>query len=243
MKTILILGANSGIGEAIASRFAKAGYGLILTSLRPESLSDLKKDLQVRFGTAVQIMQFDALRYETHKPFYDSLAPEPDAAVCVFGYLGNHEETRNNFTEAQKTINTNYTGTISILDIVAADFEKRKAGTIIGISSVAGERGRKSNYHYGSAKAAFTAYLSGLRQRLNYSGVHVLTVKPGYVRTRMTEKMKLPPLLTATAEKSPEDIYRAFVKRKNVVYTPSIWRGIMFIIRHIPESIFKKINL
>ncbi|MBK5285574.1 MAG: SDR family oxidoreductase [Bacteroidia bacterium] len=243
MKTILILGATSGIGEAVAYRFAKEGYLLLLTARQTDLLSDMIRDLQTRFASIAHAFSFDALTFGEHKIFYNSLPIKPDVVVCVFGYLGNHLETRSKFDESFKTIQTNYTGAISILDIIAKDFEQRRKGIIIGISSIAGERGRKSNYHYGSAKAGFTAYLSGLRQRLYSSGVHVLTVKPGFVKTRMTEGMKLPPSLTNSPEKSADDIYRAFTKRKNVVYTPHIWRYIMFIIRMIPENIFKKLNL
>lgn len=243
MKTVLVLGATSGIGEALAYRFAKEKYELVLAARQQDALTDTVMDLQIRFGAKATAVSFDAEEFGAHKAFYDSLNIKPDVVVCVFGYLGNHSETRKNFSEALKTINANYTGAVSILDIVANDFEKRKTGTIIGVSSVAGERGRNSNYHYGSAKAGFTAYLSGLRQRLHASGVDVLTVKPGFVRTKMTENMALPPLLTVSAEKSAEDIFRAFSKRKNVVYTSFIWRYIMFIIKHIPEGIFKKLNL
>ena len=243
MKTVLILGATSGIGEAIAYRFVKAGYRLLLTARNVESLSEMTKDLQTRFGVSVHTLTFDALHFNEHKMFYDSLPAKPDVVVCVFGYLGNHAETRKNSEEAFITINTNYIGVVSILDIAANDLEQRKSGCIIGISSVAGERGRKSNYHYGSAKAGFTAYLSGLRHRLFSSRVHVLTVIPGYVRTKMSEGIKLPPLLTVSPERCADDIYRAFAKRKNVVYTPGIWRYIMFIIRMLPEFIFKRTNL
>jgi decaprenylphospho-beta-D-erythro-pentofuranosid-2-ulose 2-reductase len=243
MKTVLILGATSGIGQAIAYCFAKAGHNLLLTARHPEMLSDTLKDLEIRFSVTSLALKFDAAQFDSHKLFYETLPVKPDVVVCVFGYLGNHEETRRNSGEARKTIEANYTGAVSILDIVANDFEQRKSGIIIGVSSVAGERGRKSNYHYGSAKAGFTAYLSGLRQRLYSSGVYVLTVKPGFVRTKMTENMKLPPMLTVSAQKSANDIFKAYTKKKNVIYTSFLWRYIMIIIRHIPEGVFKKLNL
>jgi len=123
------------------------------------------------------------------------------------------------------------------------DFEKRKSGFIIGISSVAGDRGRKSNYIYGSAKAALTAYLSGLRNRLYVANVHVLTVKPGFVATKMTEGMDLPEKLTAQPEAVAEDIYRAQQKNKNVLYTKWIWRWVMLIIKVIPEWKFKRMSI
>jgi short-subunit dehydrogenase len=140
-------------------------------------------------------------------------------------------------------INVNYTGAISILNIVANDFEKERRGFIVGVSSVAGDRGRKANYIYGSAKAGFSAYLSGLRNRLNDSGVQVLTVKPGFVNTKMTEGLDLPPKLTASPSEVAEDIFNAQQKGRNILYTKPIWMVIMLIIKHIPEFIFKKMSI
>ena len=137
----------------------------------------------------------------------------------------------------------NYVGAASILNIVAATYAEKGKGTIAGISSVAGERGRLSNYLYGSAKAGFTAYLSGLRNRLFHQKVHVLTVQPGFVYTRMTEGMPLPKLLTATPELVAQTVYKATLAKKNVIFVKGMWRWIMLIIRNIPESIFKKMKL
>ncbi len=141
------------------------------------------------------------------------------------------------------TLNTNYTGVLSLFNIIANDFEHRRNGFIVGISSVAGDRGRKSNYLYGSAKAALSAYLSGLRNRLYDAQVHVLTVKPGFVATKMTEDMDLPEKLTAQPEDVAADIYRAQQKNKNVLYTKWIWRWVMLIIRMIPEWKFKGMSI
>ena len=139
---------------------------------------------------------------------------------------------------------TNYIGCASILEEAARKMLEKGKGTIIGVSSVAGDRGRASNYYYGSAKAGFTAYLSGLRNRLCKQGIHVCTVKPGFVYTAMTEGMKLNPLLTAKPEKVAKDIYKkAYQRQRNVVYTKWFWRWIMRIITSIPEFIFKKLSL
>ena len=140
-------------------------------------------------------------------------------------------------------MDTNYTGLVSILNIVANDFEKNKNGFIVGISSVAGDRGRKSNFIYGSAKAAFATYLSGLRNRLFNLNVHVLTVKPGFVETKMTEGLNLPVKLTAKTEEVANDIFKAQQKGKNVIYTKWFWRYIMLIIKNIPEFYFKKMSI
>jgi short-subunit dehydrogenase len=140
-------------------------------------------------------------------------------------------------------IHTNYTGAVSILNVVSRYYEQQKEGVIVGISSVAGERGRQSNYIYGSAKAGFTAYLSGLRNRMFREGVHVLSVQPGFVYTRMTENLKLPALLTAKPEDVGAAVYSAVEKKKNIIYVKWFWRWIMLIITSIPEFIFKKLKL
>lgn len=190
-----------------------------------------------------EAVAFDALDYSSHVRFWESLAEKPAGVACVFGYLGNQEISEHNWDEAKRTIDTNFTGAVSFLNIAADWFEEEKSGFIIGISSVAGDRGRVSNYLYGSAKAGFTAYLSGLRARLSKSGVSVMTVKPGFVATRMTEGMNLPAVLTAKPEQVAKDIFRAYRKGKPVVYTRWYWRFIMLAIIHIPERIFQKLKL
>ena len=147
------------------------------------------------------------------------------------------------WNETLRTIHTNYTGAVSILNIVAADYAARQKGIIVGISSVAGNRGRQSNYIYGSAKAAFTAYLSGLRNKLFHNGVHVMTVLPGFVNTKMTAHLKLPRLLTAQPEEVAEAVYKGTLKKRNVIYVKWFWRWIMLIIALVPESVFKKKKL
>jgi short-subunit dehydrogenase len=144
---------------------------------------------------------------------------------------------------AETVMRTNYLGPALLLDRLAALMEERGSGTIIGISSVAGNRGRASNYCYGSAKAGFTAYLSGLRNRLAKKGVHVITVKPGFVHTRMTEGMKLPALLTAEPEEVATRVLKADAHRCNTVYVRPVWRLIMLVIAHLPEFIFKRLSL
>ena len=159
------------------------------------------------------------------------------------GYLGDQKAAVNDFNEAKKILDTNYTGVVSLLNIIANDYESLKSGWIVGISSVAGDRGRKSNYIYGSAKAALTAYLSGLRNRLFDCGVFVLTVKPGFVNTKMTKGLDLPLMLTSQPQEVATNIYKAQQKNKNVIYTKRIWKYVMLIIKFIPEWKFKKMNI
>lgn len=242
-STVLILGANSDIAIALAHVLANEGYALQLASRDIAMLNDIKSDIEIRYHTKVDLFAFDALHYDEHKSFYNSLPIKPDIVVCAFGYLGNHHLAQTNSDEAFKIIHSNYTGAVSILDIIAHDFEQRKQGIIVGISSVAGDRGRASNYYYGSAKSAFTAYLSGLRNRLFSSNVHVMTVKPGFVRTKMLGEMPTPAPLTATSQQVALAIFHGIKHKKNEIYTLGVWRYIMLIICHIPEFIFKKMKL
>lgn len=186
---------------------------------------------------------FDVLRTEDHQSFWDNLAPSTDAVFCAVGLLGCQEDAKNNMDAVKIILKTNFTGLVPILSMVANTFEKRCKGLIIGVGSVAGDCGRGSNYLYGSAKAGFTAFLSGLRNRLARKGVHVMTVKPGFVATAMTEGMKLPAVLTASPEQVAADIVRAVKKKKNVIYTRWFWREIMLMIQHIPEFIFNRMRL
>lgn len=193
MASILILGASSDMAVSIAKKFAKSGYDVQLAGRSTASLKALHSDLKIRFQVQCSVHAFDALNFDSHTSFFEGLPVKPDITVCVFGYLGENETAITDWNEAQKIIHTNYTGAVSILNIVSQYYLRQKKGVIVGISSVAGQRGRQSNYIYGSAKAGFTAYLSGLRNRMFREGVHVVTVQPGFVFTKMTENLNLPP--------------------------------------------------
>lgn len=243
MSTVLILGAGSDIGRAIARKFSENKFNIQLAGRNVEDLKTLQTDLAIRHSISCSVFYFDAVDFASHAEFYNSLPAKPDVAMCVFGYMNDNEKVIASEAETLRTINTNYTGAVSILNLIALDYSKRKAGSIVGISSVAGERGRQSNYIYGSAKAGFTAYLSGLRNKLFHSNVHVVTVLPGFVYTKMTEHLNLPKLLTAQPEDVAHVIYTAVEKKKNIVYVKWFWKWIMCIIKNIPEFIFKKKTL
>lgn len=243
MPTVLVLGATSDIGFAIARRFAKEGYNVQLASRNPGQLSSFQSDLQIRYNINCTTHRFDASAYSSHRDFYNNLSPKPDVTIYVIGYMTENEKAITDWNESVKTIDANYTGAVSILNIIAQDYAQRKSGTIAGVSSVAGLRGRQCNYIYGSAKAAFTTYLSGLRNRMHYFGVHVVTVLPGFVYTKMTEHLSLPKLLTANTEEVGDAVYNAVKAKKDVIYVKWYWRWIMLIIRSIPEGIFKKKRL
>jgi len=241
---LLILGANSDVAYATAHQFAaNLKADLCLASRDLELLEKKARDLEIRYAVKVRTMAFDADDPATHQAFYESLDPRPDGVITAFGYLGDQTRAQSDFNEARKIIQTNFIGAASILEIVAADFQDRAKGFIIGISSVAGERGRQSNYVYGAAKGALSIYLSGLRNRLNKYGVRVITVLPGFMQTKMTEAMTLPGLLTATPEQAAADIFAGYKKSRDVVYTRWFWRWIMAVIKATPESLFKRLSL
>ena len=243
MPTVLILGATSEMAMAIAKKFGAEGYDIQLAARNIEQLKSLQSDIAIRYNVKCTAHTFNATDYLFHKAFFTQLSPSPDITICVFGYLGENEKAMNDWDEAENIIKTNYTGAVSILNIAAAHYISVGNGCIVGISSVAGERGRQSNYIYGSAKAGFTAYLSGLRNRLTKEGAHVVTVLPGFVYTRMTEELNLPKLLTANPVEVGDAVFQAVKNSKNVIYVRWFWRWIMLIIKLVPEPIFKKLKL
>jgi decaprenylphospho-beta-D-erythro-pentofuranosid-2-ulose 2-reductase len=243
MPTLLLLGAASDMAVAIARKFASKGYSIQLAARSANRLQPLQSDISIRYNQTCTLHEFDALVMEGHKGFFEGLESKPDVTICVFGYLGENERARVDWQEAEKIIHTNYTGAVSILNVISSFYASQKKGIIAGISSVAGERGRQSNYIYGSAKAGFTAYLSGLRNRLFHEDVHVVTVQPGFVYTRMTENVKLPPPLTANPSQVANAVYKAVSRKQNVIYIKWFWRWIMLIIKLIPEFLFKRLKL
>jgi short-subunit dehydrogenase len=241
---ILILGGNSDVAYAVARQFASRDKAdITLASRNVELLVKKAKDIEIRHHNTVQAVSFDAMDTDSHQGFYDALDPKPDGVVLAFGVLGDQQKAQNDAREAGKIIHTNFTGAVSILEIAAADFERRGRGFIIGIGSVAGERGRQSNYFYGAAKGALGIYLSGLRNRLAKRRVHVITVLPGFIDTKMTSGLGLPALLTASTQQVADDIYKAYRKSANIVYTRWFWRWIMAVIKTIPEPLFKRLSL
>lgn len=244
MEHILILGAKSDMAKAFATEIAKAGNcQLYLAARQKENLHLFANDLEIRYQVKTALYELDIEDIKFHQEFYDKFKGKLTQVISFVGLLGNQEEAEINWESCQKIMMVNYLGIVSFLNIVANDFERRRSGCIIGVSSVAGERGRQSNYFYGSAKAAFTSYLSGLRNRLFKSNVSVITVKPGFVYTKMTEGLDLPKLLTVTPSYVAKTIAKASKNKQNVVYVKWIWRYIMLIIRNIPEFMFKKLNL
>ncbi len=243
VRIALVIGATSDIGRAIAHKLAAEGCALQLAARDPLRLAREVEDLQVRSGAAVAAHHCDVLDENGRASFLDELDPLPDAAVCVVGAAGDREKSFCDTAVAERIMRSNYTGPALLMEALAARFAQRGSGVLVGVSSVAGDRGRARNYVYGSAKAGFTAFLSGLRNRLHASGVRVVTLKPGYVHTRMTEGMNMPELLTATPEEVANAVVRAIRRHLDVVYVRAVWRPIMLIVRAVPEWLFKRLKL
>jgi decaprenylphospho-beta-D-erythro-pentofuranosid-2-ulose 2-reductase len=243
--TVLLLGATSGIGRAVADALARRGHPLYLGGRDEEELERVASDLAIRHGVPVRHAPFDALAPRRHAAFVRKVVAEAGplgGAVVAFGYLGRQELAEHDVREADAVFRTNFTGAASVLAPLANHLEERGEGFLLGISSVSGDRGRKSNYAYGAAKAALNAYLSGLRQRLAPKGVRVVTVKPGFVDTAMTFGMD-GMFLVASPRAVGERIARAAGGGADVIYVPWFWRWIMAAIRAIPEPVFKRLSL
>jgi short-subunit dehydrogenase len=243
---VLILGATSSIGKAIAHQFAQAGHPIILAARDESEIRRDAADLALRYGVAASTREFDATDFPSHRAFVDTClgadgAPLEGVVLC-HGYMAEQDDAAKDFDLARRMIDTNYTSAVSVLNPIADHLARLGRGFVCAVSSVAGDRGRGSNYLYGSTKAALSTYLQGLRNRLSRSGVDVVTVKPGFVDTAMT--FGRPGMfLVATPQKVGRDVFRAVRRGRSEVYTPWFWRGIMAIIKSIPEPVFKRMKL
>ncbi len=240
---VLVLGARSDMGVAIAHRFARAGHPLWLAGRDVEAMAADAADIGLRHGVDTRTLAFDALDVAGHAAFVAALPAVPAVVVCCVGLLGDQAESQRDAAAASLVLRSNFEGPALALEALAEPMAAAGGGSIVGIGSVAGERGRASNYVYGAAKAGFAAYLSGLRNRLAGRGVQVLTVLPGYVATRMTAGMTLPPALTAQPAEVGEAVYRAVIAGRDVIHVRPVWGLIMAIIRALPETLFKRLKL
>ncbi len=242
---ILILGSTSAIAQAVVRLYAARGANLYLVARNSEKLAAVAADARVRGAAEVYVQALDLDALERHDALLADVAaklPHLDAVLMAHGVLGEQADAERDFAVAERILHTNFLSPASLLTRIANDFERAGGGTIAVISSVAGDRGRKSNYVYGTSKGALTTFLSGLRARLDRQGVHVLTIEPGFVSTPMTAHIEQGPLFAAP-QKIASGIVAAIDRKKDVVYLPWFWRPIMFIIRAVPERIFKKLNL
>lgn len=243
---ICLVGATSAIARALADRLAARGATLYLAARSEEDVERIGRDLEVRHQAAVDWGPFEATDPKDHETVLDSATDAMGGVDVVFvavGMFGNQTRAEEEPVHLREIIEINFTAVAQLLSRAAHRLEAREAGMLVALSSVAGDRGRASNYAYGSAKAGLTAFLSGLRARLYESGVHVLTVKPGPVDTKMTFDMEDPPPLMAKPGDVASDIVRAMEQQKDVCYSPSVWRYIMAALRLLPSSIFKTLSL
>lgn len=245
MKKILIIGATSAIAEAAARLWAAQGHSLYLLGRNSERLNTIAADLKVRGAGNAQSAVLDMNDFTRHADVLDAAATALsglDIVLIAHGTLGDQKACELDFNTTLRELNTNTISVISLLTHLANRFEAQKHGSIAVISSVAGDRGRQSNYVYGTAKGAVTIFLQGLRNRLQKSGVQVLTIKPGFVDTPMTAEFKKG-LLWAKPEAIAKSILSGIEKRRNVIYAPGFWMAIMAVIKIVPEQIFKKLKL
>ncbi len=245
MRKTLIIGATSAIAQATARLFAEAGDALFLVARNADKLTATADDLKLRGASAVHSATLDVLDYDQHKPVIDSAIEALDGLDLVLiahGTLPDQKACGQSFELTRKEFEINALSTISLLTHLANYFEQKGQGTIAVISSVAGDRGRQSNYVYGSAKGAVTIFLQGLRNRLYKSGVSVVTVKPGFVDTPMTKKFDKN-RLWVSPETIGHHLFRGIKNNRSVTYSPSIWRWIMLVIVLVPEFLFKRLSL
>ena len=243
---VLILGARSDIGRALARAYVARGASVILAarSNDQQPLAAECADLQLRAGAGVSVsaVEFDVTD-AAPDAFFSALPQKPGTVIMLAGLLGEQHRSIAEDCLAARIFEVNFSGPARYLLAAARCMEGREHACIIGISSVAGDRGRATNYIYGSAKAGLSAFLSGLRNDHARRGLHVLTVKPGFVATQMTEGMDLPRVLTAKPEDVAKAILKAHAQRRDVIYVKGRWRLVMAVIRAIPEGIFKKLSI
>lgn len=246
MKNILIIGATSGMAEAVARSYAAEGCAFFLIGRSQEKLQVIATDLLARRAAAVHTAIWEATDHEALTAVLDGAWAQMgvvDLALVAHGSLPDQARAEADITYAMTHFSINGASAVASLLWLANKFEAQGHGAIVVIGSVAGDRGRPSNYLYGSAKAAVESCASGIRARLYKRGVHVLLVKPGFVSTAMTAHLNLPPLLTASADQVAIDIRHAIDKKRDVLYTRWFWRWIMLIIQAIPNFIFKRLSL
>jgi decaprenylphospho-beta-D-erythro-pentofuranosid-2-ulose 2-reductase len=239
---VLIVGATSAIAAEVARLYAGRGASLVLTARNPERLAAVGDDLRIR-GTTVETEVLDVLDHDRHAAVVRrAFSARLDVALLAHGHLPDQERCQVEPREAARVLELNLVATVELLTLLAGEFEAQGSGTIAVISSVAGDRGRRSNYVYGAAKAGISVFLQGLRQRLRPAGIRVVTLKPGFVDTPMTAHLPRNPL-ASSPRRAARAIYRAIEARRDVAYIPWFWRPIMALIRVMPEALFKRLRL
>lgn len=246
MKRVLIVGATSAIATACARIWAVQGCEFFLVARNEEKLEQIRADLSARGAKSVTLHTMDANDFNAHPAMIDScLAALHQIDICLIahGTLPDQKACEQDVDVALQELANNGTSVIALLTRLANQFERQRCGTLAVISSVAGDRGRPSNYLYGTAKAAVSTFCEGLRARLFKVGVHLVTIKPGFVDTPMTQGLPLPAALVAKPEQVAKSIIAGIERKTAVLYTPGFWVLIMLIIRCVPQAVFKRLNL
>ncbi len=245
MKNVLILGATSGIARAIASELARDGANLFLGGRDLAELKHMAADLSIRYGIRAHCGSVDAEDFAAHEDFVKDVfrtLGAIDGVVFAIGYLGEQPRESADPAGARKIININLSSAVSLLAPIANIIEEQGHGFIIGLSSVAGDRARQSNYVYGAAKGGLSLYLDGLRHRLDRKWAKVFTLKLGFVDTEMTYG-KRGLFLVASPEQVAKSALKTLQKPSGIYYIPRFWRMIMLVVRWIPEPVFKRLKL
>lgn len=245
MKKVIILGATSGIALEVERQLALQGCELLLIARSTQRLAELRADLVVRGATQVLTYSADLASVQQHSAIFTFCRrsfPDFDTVLLAYGSMHDQKDSESSIDVLLDELQVNFVSATAILSLFAADLERRRTGCIAAITSVAGDRGRRSNYVYGSAKGALSLFLQGLRSRLHPSGVRVITIKPGPVQTSMTDHLPNAARF-AEPERVAREIVRTLQRRSpDVLYTPKIWRYIMGAIQQIPESVFKRFS-
>lgn len=243
MKYVLIIGAKNELGIELANLYARNNYNLYLAGRSIKDIQDKSDEIEKKYKVKSVLCELDVTDYNSHQKIYDSLIIKPIGVIYLAGYYPNIPLSTSKWSEALQTIEINYLGCMSLLNIVSNQFISDRRGFMISVTSVSGLRGRAKNYIYGSAKAGLIAYMSGLRNKMNKYNVNVLTVIPGFITSKKDKKGNYPRVLVTTPKKLALKIFNAQQSSKDVIYSSILWQFIMFVIKLIPEALFKKLKI
>ena len=244
-QAIAIFGATSAVAQALAKLHAAEKHSILLIGRNTEHLESIANDLKVRGAKQVECVSVDLAKTDEHPNLFQQLSTSNNNIskyYFFYGVLPDQAQCETSWQQTYQALNTNFISKVSLLTLLANKIENEKNRSLIVVSSVAGDRGRQSNYVYGTSKGALTIFLQGLRNRLQKADCNVVTVKPGFIDTPMTQEFDKN-FLWASPDKVAKDIFYAANKKRDVIYTPWFWRYIMLIIKSIPEPVFKKLSL
>lgn len=246
VQSVLVLGGGSEIALATVRRLvADRTRTVVLGARRPDELVDTVADLRTLGATTVEVVPFDAADTASHEAFVEDVFTrfgDLDLVLVAFGVLGDQAEAEADGQIAAEIARVNYLGAVSVVVPIATRLREQGHGTIVALSSVAGERARRSNFVYGSSKAGFDAFFQGLGDSLVGSGVHVMIVRPGFVHTRMTEGLDAAPLAT-TPEAVAAAIVAGIARGSEVIWVPPALRAVMTVLRHVPRPVFRRLPI